>query len=428
MKKILISSCALLLLSSCGTPVFETPEEALLDNQQKVVEKIQKISQMTPKEAHSAGTLDVNIQSDDINVEANLGYNFDVNQQTWDSSGNINLSIDGKTQQDYGVWFQEFSGNTDFDLITLKNKIFFKLNELKISKPEENPSIAMIEELSSPYLQKWFFMEDSLGEIQNANMNMLAFEKEFYEILNTQRLFDHVSTNENENYYDYVVDINSQTIVNIAKEINNLSSVDENNQLTQQDFDFIKQDIDALNQETQINIRIDKNNTQYFIFTLTDENSTLTIENTKDNLNFLLVEGNSDTNIEVIGTKKLTGLESTITAKHADKEILVWTMNISTNGKDTNMNFQAVTKQNEKEINITMNLSDTTTQKDFNVTQPEDAKNFQEVIMEVMGTMMWSTYIWEPSSFEDEYSQDFNEEFNYSEVQYDEESTGIIYE
>lgn len=63
-------------------------------------------------------------------------------------------------------------------------------------------------------------------------------------------------------------------------------------------------------------------------------------------------------------------------------------MNISTNGKDTNMNFQAVTKQNEKEINITMNLSDTTTQKDFNVTQPEDAKNFQEVIMEVMGTMM----------------------------------------
>jgi len=379
---------------------------------------------MTPKQANSVGKMDFNITGDELNLSANLGYNFDVDQQTWDSSGNLQLDIDGSIQQDLGLGLQELAAKIDFDLITLKNKIFFKLNTLDISKPAENPSIAMIQQLSAPYLEKWYFLEDSLGEMQNASVNMLVFEEKFYNILNTQRLFNHVATQENQNYYDYEVDINSETIINIAQEINNLAGMDEANQLTQQDFDMIKQDIADFNQQTKINIRIDKENTQHFIMTFTDENATFTIENTKENLNFLFLEGNSDTKVEIIGTKNLTGLSNVITVKHADIDVLNGTLDISKNGKNTNMDFQAVTNQDQQEIEISMTLEDTTMKKDINITPIEDATDFQEVIMQTIWGMMNATYVDESTSFEDE----FNEEFNYSQVEYDEESTGIIYE
>ena len=160
--------------------------------------------------------------------------------------------------------------------------------------------------------------------------------------------------------------------------------MDEANQLTQQDFDMIEQDIADFNEQTKINIRIDKENTQHFIMTFTDEDATFTIENTKENLNFLFLEGNSDTKVEVIGTKNLTGLSNVITVTHADVDVLNGTLNISKNGKNTNMDFQAVTNQDQQEIKISMTLEDTTTKKDINITPIEDATDFQEVIMQTI--------------------------------------------
>ncbi|MGB2111508.1 MAG: hypothetical protein ACPHY8_07025 [Patescibacteria group bacterium] len=152
---------------------------------------------------------------------------------------------------------------------------------------------------------------------------MIQFQNEFIEVLKTQRLLNHVATNENENFYDYEVDLNPQTFIEITEKINNLSATDSANELTQEDFDYIKEDIEAINQETQMNIRISKNNVEHFIFSITDENATFTLENNDTNINVQVVDANADMKFDFLGTKKIDGISAQIKAMQADNEVLL---------------------------------------------------------------------------------------------------------
>ncbi len=400
MKKILASWFALVLLSSCGTNTFETPEQALLENQKQIVEKLEKISDLTPAQANSTGEMDFSIESSDLNLAAIMSYNFDANQETWDTSGNMNISVNGNIDENMGLPVSNFAGKLDFDLIALKNKLFFKVNNLDISQPAEDPAVAMITWLASPYLEKWYFIEDALNQVQWANLNMIQFQNEFIEVLKTQRLLNHVATNENEEFYDYEVDINPETLIEITKKINSLSASDENSQLTQEDFDYIKSDIQTLNEKTQMNVKISKENVEHFIFTITDQNATFTLENNKTNINAQVVDVNAGIKFDFLGTKKIDGISAQIKASQADNEILSGTMSVSTDGKNTNMQFEATVDSQGEQMKINMNLDDLTTQNKMDIIAPENSIDFQEVIMEVMGMMMWWVPIQGETSFE----------------------------
>lgn len=402
MKKILASWFALVLLSSCGTNTFETPQEALLENQKQIVEKLEKISDLTPAQANSTGKMDFSIESTDLNLAAIMSYNFDANQETWDTSGNMNISIDGNIDENMGLPVSDFAGKLDFDLIALKNKLFFKVNNLDISKPAEDSTVAMITWLASPYLEKWYFIEDALNQAQWANLNMIQFQNEFIEVLKTQRLLNHVATNENENFYDYQVELNSETLINITKKINNLSAADESSQLTQEDFDYIKQDIQTLNESMDMNIRISKENVEHFIFTISDENATFTIENNDTNLNLQMVDSNIDMKFDFLGTKKDNGISTQIKASQGEEDLLLWVLNIVTDGKNTNVEFEATANSQGEEMKITMNLDDVTTKQNVQIVAPEDSNDFQEVIMQVMGAMLGWTQIPGETSFQND--------------------------
>lgn len=412
MKKILASWFALVLLSSCGTTSFDTPEQALLENQNQIVEKLEKISDLTPTQANSTGKMDFSIESSDLNLATIMSYNFDANQETWDTSGNMEISMNGNVDENMGLPVSNFAGKLNFDLVALKNKLFFKINNLEISQPAEDPAVAMISQYTNAYLEKWYFLEDALNATQGANMNMIQFQNEFIEVLKNQRLFNHVSTNENENFYDYEVDLNPETLVNITKKVNNLSSSNTENELTQEDFDYIRKDIQTLNETTQMNIKISKDNVEHFILSVTDENATFTLENNDTNIDVEVVDTISNMKFNFIGTKKINGISAEIKALQDDNQVLSGALNIVTDGKNTNLEFEATANSQGEEIKITMNLDDVTTQNKTEITAPENSVDFQEVIMEVMGMMMWGMPIWEEMSIQEDTSNQIEGELN----------------
>ncbi|MGB2111238.1 MAG: hypothetical protein ACPHY8_05385 [Patescibacteria group bacterium] len=244
----------------------------------------------------------------------------------------------------------------------------------------------MLTSYVTPYLEKWYFMEDTLTTTSNANL--VTFQKDLLETLKTQRLFNHVSTNENENFYDYNVELNSDTILNIVKQINDTSLTQEENQLTEEDFTYISEDIAQLNQEVEMNIRISKEDPEYFIFTVNDENATFTIENNDTNIDLQLVDSTVDMTFDFVGTKKINGISAQITAKEGNEEVFAGIMDLTTNGTDTNMQLEANVNSLGETMKLTMNLDDTTTAQSLEITQPDDARDFQEIITQIMMQMM----------------------------------------
>lgn len=421
MKKIIITGALILALSSCGTTNFETPEEALLDNQQEIVAKIQKISEMTPEQANSVGTMNFEISGQEGNVSSTINYNFDGNQKTGDASGNLDISVNGKMNQDLGLGFNEFAWNTNLDMTVLQNSIFMKLNELTITQPTDFAGADMVQEMVSAYLEKWYFFEDQTGEIQNTNLNMIAFEEKIYEILNTQPLFNHVSTNENQDFYDYVVELNSDTIVNITKEINALAATQQDLELTQQDFESIKQDIQAFNQEVEINLQISKKDSQYFVLNMKNDMGVASIQNSKNDLNITFESSVFQGKVSILGKKKLTGIEFNISTIVEEQEMFTWVLDITSNGKKTNMKLESTVNLWYQEVTFNMNLEDTTTQKTVEIVKPENAIDMNEAIMGLTGAMYGDTYVGSDTSFEDQSFSDLPNTENETSIKLDQQ-------
>jgi hypothetical protein len=65
-------------------------------------------------------------------------------------------------------------------------------------------------------------------------------------------------------------------------------------------------------------------------------------------------------------------------------------MSVETDGKKSNMSLSMKVKDeySDEELNINFSLSDETTETQVKIEEPADAKNFEEVVAQMMGGMM----------------------------------------
>jgi hypothetical protein len=82
MKKIIACTSALIFLASCGGTEVQTPEEALSQNQQKVISNYSDLVKATPEQSNSQGSMNFDISSKDGSFNGQAQYNFDSNNTT----------------------------------------------------------------------------------------------------------------------------------------------------------------------------------------------------------------------------------------------------------------------------------------------------------------------------------------------------------
>ena len=83
----------------------------------------------------------------------------------------------------------------------------------------------------------------------------------------------------------------------------------------------------------------------------------------------------------------------TVVAEKSENEtinLVDGTMSIETDGKKSEMSLAVKVKDEytDEELNISFSLSDETTSTDVKIEEPTDAKNFEEVVAQMMGGMM----------------------------------------
>lgn len=389
MKKIIACTSALIFLASCGGTEVQTPEEALSQNQQKVISNYSDLVKATPEQSNSQGSMNFDISSKDGSFNGQAQYNFDSNNTTWETSGNMKISVGAETQEDIGLGFNKVAGNIDFDLVALKNKVFFKLNTLKVTEPENNPMFEMYISMVAPYLEKWYFLEDTYSTMSESPLDMFKIQKDIITLLENNTLLNHVATNENADYYDYNVELNAETVVTLMEKIQEVTMVSTQDQLTEEDFQTIRDDIAQLNQTVEMNIKISKDNLEHFIFTAKNEEVTLNYENSEKNISFNVADNSWEFKIESNFEKQTKGLSGTVKAIERENEIFQADINLTTDLKNTEFSISGSATDNNETINYSFNLADKTEEKSIEITEPTDARNFQEVIMEYVGAMMW---------------------------------------
>lgn len=332
--------------------------------------------------------MNFDISSKDGSFNAQAQYNFDSNNTTGETSGNMNISVGAETQEDIGLGFNKVAGNIDFDLVALKNKVFFKLNTLKVTEPENNPMFEMYISMVAPYLEKWYFLEDTYSTMSESPLDMFKIQKDIITLLENNTLLNHVATNENADYYDYNVELNAETVVTLMEKIQEVTMVSTQDQLTEEDFQTIRDDIAQLNQTVEMNIKISKDNLEHFIFTAKNEEVTLNYENSEKNISFNVADNSGEFKIESNFEKQTKGLSGTVKAIERENEIFQADINLTTDLKNTEFSISGSATDNNETINYSFNLADKTEEKSIEITEPTDARNFQEVIMEYVGAMM----------------------------------------
>ena len=115
-----------------------------------------------------------------------------------------------------------------------------------------------------------------------------------------------------------------------------------------------------------------------------------------------MVDSNIDMKFDFLGTKKDNGISTQIKATQGEEDLLLWVLNIVTDGKNTNVEFEATANSQGEEMKITMNVDDVTTKQNVQIVAPEDSNDFQEVIMQVMGAMLGWTQIPGETSLEND--------------------------
>jgi hypothetical protein len=141
MKKILGAGIALLTLTSCGAPTIEGPADALQQNQSALIENVEKLYKMTPEQAKSVGNMSFEVTAAEGKANGSIDYDFQANQATYETSGNLSMDFNLEAT-DPMMASMNTSGNMSLDLITLKDKVLFKLNSLNVSGSDTNPQLA----------------------------------------------------------------------------------------------------------------------------------------------------------------------------------------------------------------------------------------------------------------------------------------------
>jgi hypothetical protein len=293
------------------------------------------------------------------------------------------------------------SGDMSLDLITLKDKVLFKLNSLNIDRADENPQLAMFTAMTAPFQNNWYFVnniaENPMMAIQQA---LLIKQKEVIARMKKHIMLTHVATNENADYYDYDVALNEDSVVNFLTELETLGKKEENNEvadiateettesmLSASEIADIKATVQNFNKEVKGNIKINKSNLEYFTLTFSHTDGGFTLENTETSLNMTLNDTVEKVEISYKGTKSLTKLDGTILAVQDTKELLNGTLVIETDGTTSNIAFTATAKDEftGEEVKININVADTTTAQDIIIEEPTDAADFQEAVTQMVG-------------------------------------------
>ncbi len=399
MKKFIGASVALLALTSCGAPTIEGPADALQKNQSALIENVEKLHKMTPEQAKSVWTITFNASAKEGSAQWNVSYDFLGNQTTYEASWNLAIDVSLESA-DTAMASMNMSGNLDLDLITLKNKILFKLNSLNINGADQNPTLALISGFAAPFQNNWYFVDNAAqSPMMEIQQELLTKQKDIVQLMKKHILLSHVSTNENADYYDYEVQLNQESIVNFMKDLEALGQTEENSEslLTQTEIDNITKAVNNFNTEIKGNIKIDKSNLEYFILTFSHSDGSLVIENSKMNFNITMNDTIEKITLSFLGTKAKTKFDALIkvVAQKSETEtinLVDGKMNITTDGKKSDINLELVVKDeftnDDLKLNVTM--SDTTTAETVTIEEPSDAKDFEEVVTQMRGGMMWA--------------------------------------
>ena len=394
MKKIIISVLALLALTSCGTPKIENPNDALKQNQEAVFENLENLVNLTPNEGNSKWNLALLIDTKEWVIKSDIKYDFNFIQKEQKSEWNIKINLDLNIKDKNIAPIEKISWNIDLNLISLKNKALFKLNELKINDIEKNPQLAMITWMVAPFQKKWYFID--LPKNPNTPFDqelLLKNQKEIVKILKKHTIFEFVKENQNKDFYDYDIKLNSKNIVLIYKKIYKL--IEKDWEVNKEEILNVEETIKKINSEIKSNIKINKKDLELFILTLENKNWNLKIENKKDELNFIFNDNESKLNI-IFNWKKLSKkLEAKINITEKWEKLFNWNINIEVNWKNTKVVFNWIANSNWEELKINFSINDKTIEKNIKIEEPKEAKNFQEVIQGFMWAMMWGTsWMW----------------------------------
>jgi hypothetical protein len=164
------------------------------------------------------------------------------------------------------------SGDMSLDLITLKDKVLFKLNSLNIDGADENPQLAMVTAMTAPFQNNWYFVNNiAENPMMAIQQELLTKQKEVIALMKKHTMLSHVATNENADFYDYDVKLNEENVVSFMKDLETLGQTEENTDslLTQEEIDDIKLSVSNFNTKVKANIKIDKSNLEYFTLTFT---------------------------------------------------------------------------------------------------------------------------------------------------------------
>jgi len=386
MKKIICSSLALLALASCGTPKIETPEDALNKNQSSLIESMETLYKLTPEQAKSVGSINFSFDSQQWDANGSINYDFQSNQKTYESSGNLDMNIN-VSEKDLSLgWIWSFWANINLDLITLKDKFFFKLNTLNLSGTQENSQIDMMSGMVESFKEKWYFIENTMEtQSEISKEDFLLKQKEIIALVKNHTILEHISTNENEDYYDYNVKISEDSIVSIISEFSELASTEESpNKLTEEELNDIRSEIQEFNERVKWNIRIDKDNLEYFVLVLSDEDWKLVIENDKENLN-ISHNNNFDwifSNLKWVKSK--WWFDAQIEIKQDNKIVFEGNLNLKSDWKKSEIKMDAVAKNeySDDDLKINIIILDETNQQEVNIEEPKDSINLEEAITE----------------------------------------------
>ena len=415
MKKIIWASVALLALTSCGAPTIENPSDALQQNQSALIQNVEKLQKLTPEQAKSVGTVSIAMEANEGKANANIGYDFQANQATFETAGTLTMDMNVEANNPT-MAEMNMSGEMSLDLITLKNKVLFKLNALNINGADENPQLAMITAMTSPFQNNWYFLENlAENPMMAIQQELLTKQKDVISLMKKHTLLSYISTNENADFYDYEVQLNEESIINFMKDLESLGQTEESTEsiLTQNEIDEIKSGVTEFNKEIKWNIKIDKSHLEYFILTFTHKDGSVIIENTKNNFNMTMNDSAEEMTMSFLWTKSKTKFDAVIsvvwkatktqtlnmidgtTTEENSWEIMKLidgAMSISTNGRKSDMTLNMVINDeySDEQLKIDITASDSTTAQDVEIVEPSDAKNFEEVIMQMIGPMIWA--------------------------------------
>ena len=390
-KKIIVSALAVLTLTSCGNPKIENPSDALKQNQVSIIEDINSLMETYPEMWESKWTINFDIKAKEWDLDWKIDYTSKFIEKGLKGSTDLDIKLNAKVSDKMPSPVKDLSWNINLNLITLKNKVIFKLNSLNIDNIEENPQLAMITWMVAPFQKKWYFIDMPESPYSDIQTNLLKNSKKILEIAKNNIVLKFVKENENKDFYDYNVIVSEESAINFSKEMKKIYITDkEESKLTEKEITEIKESVKDFNENIKLNIKIEKSNLKFFTLTAKNKEWELKIINTKTNLDFTFNSDETKTNVQFIWKKSKNKIDWNIIVKIENKEITNGNISSSYNNWKTEFSADISTKFNWEEMTFKINLSDNTTKKSVKIEEPSDAKDFKEVMSSVMWWMMWT--------------------------------------